>query len=1245
MGSKQGMFSYADGKDKLLMLAGTLGSIGDGLQVPLMMFVLSDVINSYANPDARVSLATVNKFSLRLLYVAIGVGLSAFVEGLCWARTADRQTSRMRVEYLKSVLRQDVGFFDTEAADSSITFQVVSTISSDSNTIQIAIGEKIPDCLAYMGSFFFCLIFAFTLSWRLTLAAIPFSLMFIIPGLGFGKMMMDVAMKSIESYGVAGGIAEQAISSIRTVYSYVGENQTLERFSQALQTTLELGIKQGFARGLMMGSMGMIYISWAFQAWIGSILVTSRNEKGGNIFVSGFLVLMGGLNILTALPNLTAISEGKSAAIRIGEMINRTPSIDNEDKKGKALSYVRGEIEFKGIYFSYPSRSDSPILQGLNLKVPAGKTVGLVGGSGSGKSTTIALLQRFYDPIEGEILLDGYKTKTLHLKWLRSQMGLVNQEPILFATSIKENILFGKEGASEENVVEAAKGANAHDFISKLPDGYETQVGQFGFQLSGGQKQRIAIARALIRDPKIMLLDEATSALDAESEQIVQEAIDKASAGRTTIVIAHRLSTIRRANLIFVLQSGKVAESGTHEELLRNNNGEYFQMVQLQQSATQNEFTGNSTNSLSGRSQYRTSVPPSPLSIRSSAPSTPALNPFSPALSMSAPYSVQYDDGYDSDIDYFEKAYPTPSQLRLLKMNAPEYGRALLGCIGAIGSGAVQPVNAYCVGALLSVYFNPDKSTIKSDARTYSFAFLGVGLLNFVTSVVQHYNFAVMGEYLTKRVREKLLEKLMTFEIGWFDQDENTSAAICARISTEANMVRSLVGDRMSLLTQAIFGSAFAYILGLVLTWRLALVMMAAQPFLIGSFYARSVLLKSLSEKTQRAQKEGSQLASEAVINHRTITAFSSQKRILGLFKASLEAPRKESIKQSYYSGIGLFSTQFLAAASTALAYWYGGRLLEQNLIKAKELFQAFLVLLFTAYTIAEAGSMTKDISRGNNAVRSLFSVLDRYTEIDPLKPGVDAGKKSMKGRVELKNVFFAYPARPDQMIFNGLNLKIRAGNTVALVGQSGSGKSTIIGLIERFYDPLKGSVHIDERDIKDYSLRTLRAQIALVSQEPTLFAGSIYDNIAYGTPDATDSEIRDAAKLANAHEFISGMKDGYNTYCGDRGAQLSGGQKQRVALARAILKNPSILLLDEATSALDSVSESLVQEALEKMMNGRTCIVVAHRLSTIQKSNSIAVIKEGKVVEEGSHSDLLSIRGGAYHALVQLQGNNASYR
>jgi ATP-binding cassette subfamily B (MDR/TAP) protein 1 len=410
---------------------------------------------------------------------------------------------------------------------------------------------------------------------------------------------------------------------------------------------------------------------------------------------------------------------------------------------------------------------------------------------------------------------------------------------------------------------------------------------------------------------------------------------------------------------------------------------------------------------------------------------------------------------------------------------------------------------------------------MKSKARVLALVFLGIGVFNFFTSMLQHYNFAVMGERLTKRVREKILEKLMSFEIGWFDHEDNTSAAICARLASEANLVRSLVGDRMSLLAQAIFGSVFAYTAGLVLSWRLSIVMIAVQPLVIGSFYARSVLMKTMAEKTRKAQREGSQLASEAVINHRTITAFSSQKRMLALFKSTMTGPKQESIRQSWISGFGLFSSQFFNTGSTALAYWYGGRLLIHGLIEPTELFQAFLILLFTAYIISEAGSMTSDISKGSNAVGSVFAILDRKSEIDPETVWGSDKKRKIRGRVELKNVFFSYPSRPDQMVFQGLNLKVEAGRTVALVGHSGCGKSTIIGLIERFYDPIKGMVCIDEQDIKTYNLRMLRSHIALVSQEPTLFSGTIRENIAYGKENATESEIRKAATVANAHEFI----------------------------------------------------------------------------------------------------------------------------
>ncbi|XP_016447076.2 putative multidrug resistance protein [Nicotiana tabacum] len=1252
MGKKSGIFRYADGVDKLVMCLGTLGCIGDGLMTPLNMFILSAIIDDYGGADdASFTNEIVDKYSLRLLFVAIGVGISACLGGICWTRTAERQTSRIRMEYLKSVLRQEVSFFDSQNASSS-SFQVVSTISADAHSIQDAIAEKIPNCVAHMSTFIFGLIVAFYLSWRLALVSLPFSLGFVIPGVAFGKLLMRQGMKMKDAYGVAGNVAEQAISSIRTVYSYVGENETVTRFSHALGESLNLGVKQGLTKGLLLGSMGMIYVSWAFQSWAGSVLVANRGESGGRVFISALCVILGGLSCMSALPNISFITDATIAASRIFKLVDRVPQIDSEDGKGKVLAYVRGDIEFKEVTFSYPSRPDVPILQNFNLKVKAGRTVAIVGGSGSGKSTVISLLERFYDPINGDILLDGHKTKKLQLKWMRSQMGLVNQEPVLFATSIKENILFGKEGASIKMVVEAAKAANAHGFIASLPDGYDTHVGQCGFQLSGGQKQRLAIARALIKDPKILLLDEATSALDAQSERIVQEALDQASQGRTTIIIAHRLTTILRADNIVVLQSGRIVESGSHDELMSKSyeeGGVYFKMVNLQKSTANGK--GSSSPYLSKETGSYTrrcyaNVPRSPFVSTSNWQSSPA-SPFSPAISISYAPSVHTCSYYDSDDEYLENfSYPSPSTWRLLQMNAPEWKIALLGCLGTITFGTLQPVYAFCLGSVVSAYTSNDISKIKSEIKVYSIVFLSIGLSSFVANLLQHYNFAKMGEKLTKRVREKVLSNLLTFEVGWFDQEQNTSAAVCARLSTEARMVRSLVGDRMSLLIQVFASASVAFVLALIVSWRVAIVLISIQPLLIASFYSRSVLMKRMSERSQKAQNEGSQLASEAVINHRTITAFSSQDRMLDLFAKTQNGPRKENIRQSLLSGVGLFCSQFLTTAAIALTYWYGGRLMNKNLLSSKHLFQVFFLLMSTGKNIADTGSMTSDLARGSSAVASIFALLDRKTEIEPENPEGLKVTNALKGKIELKNVFFYYPSRPGQAIFQGMNLKIESGKTVALVGQSGSGKSTIIGLIERFYDPIKGQVLIDDRNIKSYNLKSLRSQIALVSQEPTLFAGTIRDNIIYGKEDAMESEIKNAAIRANAHEFISAMKDGYETYCGERGVQLSGGQRQRIALARAILKNPTILLLDEATSALDSVSENLVQEALEKMMISRTSVVVAHRLSTIQKADTIAVIKNGKVVEQGSHSQLLALgKNGSYYALMKLQSGYSPAR
>ncbi|KAL4379609.1 hypothetical protein GQ457_02G011440 [Hibiscus cannabinus] len=1089
--------------------------------------------------------------------------------------------------------------------------------------------NKVPSLLttgaAVIGSY----LVSFLILWRLALVIFPFVILLVVPSLIYGRILLSLARKIRVEYNKASTVAEQAISSIRTVYAFVGENKTTTEYSAALQGSLKLGLRQGLAKGLANGSHGIVFAVWAFIIYYGSRMVMYHGAKGGTIFTVGTCVTVGAQELGNNLSDLKPLFEACAAAERINEMIGRVPKIDLENLVGETLDNILGEFEFKQVEFSYPSRPKSIIFKNFSLTIPAGKTVALVGSSGSGKSTVISLLQRFYDPLVGDILLDGVSIKKLQLKWLRSQMGLVSQEPTLFSTTIKENILFGNEEAGMEEVIEAAKASNAHNFISQLPLGYDTQVGERGVQMSGGQKQRIAIARAIIKAPKILLLDEATSALDSESERIVQEALAKASIGRTTIIVAHRLSTIRHADLIAVVQDGHVIEIGSHDELMVNEKGFYPMLVQLQQTEQAKVVEECNKNLSVNNSSCITNME---IDIASSRRVSLA------SRTSSTNFAATNHDSLDEEMKVEDKKLSTPSFRRLLALNLPEWKQATIGCLSAILFGAVQPLSAFTTGSMVSMFFLTDHGVIKEKTKVYALAFLGFSLFSLISNIILHYNFTYTGEHLTKRIRERLLSKILTFEVGWFDQDGNSSGPVCARLEKDASVVRSLIGDGVSFLVQTISGVTLACALALFIAWRLAVVMMVVQPLIILCIYARVALLKRISQKAIEAQQESSKLATEAVSNHKTITAFSSQDRILKMLQKSQESPRKENVRQSWLAGLGLGLSRFLVSGIIAFDFWYGGKLVSQGHITSKALIETYLTLFNTGFFIAKAANMTSDWAKSVEVVGSLFDITDRHSRIEPDDSDSYVTAK-ITGQVEICDIDFAYPARPN-MILKNFSICIEAGKSTALVGQSGSGKSTVISLIERFYDPLKGVVKIDGRDIRLYNLRSLRKHIALVSQEPALFSGTIRENILYGASDKTnESEIIEAAKAANAHDFIAGLADGYDTWCGDRGVQLSGGQKQRIAIARAILRNPTMLLLDEATSALDGKSERVVQEALERVMVGRTSVVVAHRLSTIQNCDVIVVLDKGKVVEKGNHSSLLAMGPtGAYYSLVNLQ-------
>ncbi|KAL5215774.1 hypothetical protein ABZP36_007175 [Zizania latifolia] len=1222
------LFGFADPLDWLLMAAGSAGAVVHGAAMPVFFLVFGELINGFGKNQHSLRRMTdeVSKYSLYFVYLGLVVCASSYLEIACWMYTGERQVGALRRRYLEAVLRQDVGFFDTDARTGDIVFSV----STDTLLVQDAIGEKVGNFIHYLSTFLAGLVVGFVSAWRLALLSIA-----VIPGIAFAGglyayTLTGLTSKSRDSYANAGIIAEQAIAQVRTVYSYVGESKALNSYSEAIQNTLKLGYKAGMAKGLGIGcTYGIACMSWALVFWYAGVFIRNGQTDGGKAFTAIFSAIVGGLSLGQSFSNLGAFSKGKIAGYKLLEVIRQRPTIVQDPADGRCLDEVHGNIEFKEVTFSYPSRPDAMIFREFSLFFPARKTAAVVGGSGSGKSTVVALIERFYDPNQGQVLLDNVDIKSLQLKWLRDQIGLVNQEPALFATTILENILYGKPDATMAEVEAAASSANAHSFIALLPNGYNTQVGERGLQLSGGQKQRIAIARAMLKNPMILLLDEATSALDAGSENIVQEALDRLMVGRTTVVVAHRLSTIRCVDMIAVIQQGQVVETGTHDELLsKGSSGAYAALMRFQETARNRDFRGPSTHK-SRSSRLSNSLSTRSLSLRSGS-----LRNLSYSYSTGADGRIEMVSNADND-----KKYPAPKGyfFTLLKLNAPEWPYAILGAIGSILSGFIGPTFAIVMSNMIEVFYFRDPNAMERKTREYVFIYIGTGLYAVVAYLVQHYFFSIMGENLTTRVRRMMLAAILRNDVGWFDQEENNSSLVAARLATDAADVKSAIAERISVILQNMSSLLVSFVVGFIIEWRVAVLILIAFPLLVLANFAQQLSMKGFAGDTAKAHARTSMIAGEGVSNIRTVAAFNAQDKVLSLFCSELRVPQMHSLRRSQISGALFGLSQLSLYASEALILWYGANLVRHNVSTFSKVIKVFIVLVITANTVAETVSIAPEIVRGGKSIRSVFAVLNNRTRIDPDEPDTEP-VESVRGDIDFRHVDFAYPSRPDVMVFKDFSLRIRAGQSQALVGASGSGKSTAIALIERFYDPIAGKVLIDGKDIRRLNVKSLRLKIGLVQQEPVLFATSILDNIAYGKDDATEEEVIEAAKVANVHGFVSALPDGYKTPVGERGVQLSGGQKQRIAIARAVLKDPAVLLLDEATSALDAESECVLQEALERIMKGRTSVLVAHRLSTIRGVDSIAVVQDGRVVEQGSHGELVSRPDGAYSRLLQLQ-------
>ncbi|MGW3009026.1 ABC transporter ATP-binding protein [Streptomyces sp. NPDC001219] len=1250
-------------KDVLLALGSSLAGMAVLALVPLVpKLIIDDVIIGHERALAP--------WAALLVVAAVAVYVLTYIRRFYGGRLALDVQHDLRTRMFGSIAR-----LDGRRQDELSTGQVVGRATSDLQLIQSLL-FMLPMMIGNVLLFAISLAVMAVLSPLLTVIALA-----VAPALWFiakhsrARLFPATWYAQGQAAAVA-GVVDGAVAGVRVVKGFGQEDQETgklrevsrrlfagrlrtvrlnARYTPALQAVPALGQVAMLALGGWMATQG--------QVTLGTFVA----------FSTYLAQLVGPVRMLAMM--LTVGQQARAGVERVYELIDTEPSIAERPDAHELPADAPATVEFDRVTFGYaPPHEDPdgapatvrPVLEDFSLRIEAGETVAVVGTSGSGKSTVSLLLPRFYDVTAGRVLVGGHDVRELTLDSLRAAIGLVPESSFLFSDSVRDNIAYGHPDATDAQIRAAARAAQADGFISELPEGYDTKVGEQGLTLSGGQRQRVALARAILTDPRLLVLDDATSAVDARVEHEIHEALRGVMAGRTTLLIAHRASTLALADRVAVLDGGRLVDLGTQEELAdrcplyrklltdpeelggveRDPAGELagafdgeFAAAGLTAPDAVADTDGPAAPGRSGadgtitpelwvRREQEAEAGGAGMAARAAAAAGPGIGaamaglPATPELLAQVAALPPATDTPDVDEEQAVRPERSYGLRRLLHgFGGPLAFALALVAVDAL-AGLLLPVmirqgidEGVRRGALIGVW-------------TAAAIALAVVLAQWAAQIGGNRMTGRIGERILYSLRLKIFAQLQRLGLDYYERE--LTGKIMTRMTTDVDALSTFLqtGLVTALVSMLTFLGIFVALLALDV--QLALVVfLTLPPLIIGTYFFRKQSVQAYELARERISVVNGDLQ-ESVAGLRIVQAFRRERQGAERFAARSDDYRRARVRGQFLISVYFPFVQLLSSVASALVLIVGAGRVGSETLTAGAL---VAYLLYIDLFFAPVQQLSQVFDGYQQASVSLGRIQELLRE-PTTTPAVEKPRAvpALRGAITFDEVDFHYGGG-DEPALAGIALTIPAGQTVAFVGETGAGKSTLVKLVARYYDPSSGAVRVDGTDLRELDLTGYRRRLGVVPQESYLFAGTVRDAIAYGRPDATDAEVEAAARAVGAHAMIATLDGGYLHEVAERGRNLSAGQRQLLALARAELVDPDVLLLDEATASLDLATEAVVNQATDRLVGRRTTLVVAHRLTTAARADRVVVLDQGRIVEDGSHAQLLA-RDGRYAEL-----------